>query len=38
MVNTGGARCGDVLALIQEIGLKAKESYNIDLEPEVKVL
>ena len=38
IVNTGGARCGDVLALILEIGIKAKESYNIDLEPEVRVL
>jgi UDP-N-acetylenolpyruvoylglucosamine reductase len=38
IVNDGGARASDVLELIERIRGAARETRNIDLEPEVKVL
>ncbi|MDI3533836.1 MAG: UDP-N-acetylmuramate dehydrogenase [Thermosediminibacterales bacterium] len=38
IVNVGNATAKDVLELIKQIQQKAKERYNVDLEPEVKIL
>ncbi len=38
IVNTGGATCADVLALIEEVRRRVKERTGIELEPEVKTL
>jgi len=38
IVNTGGATCADVLALIAEVQRRVKDQTGIELEPEVKTL
>ena len=38
IVNTGGATCGDVLALIGQIQQEVREKKGISLETEVRVL
>ncbi|SMB96422.1 UDP-N-acetylmuramate dehydrogenase [Desulfonispora thiosulfatigenes DSM 11270] len=38
IVNTGNAKCSDVLELIEKIKQKAKEENNLILEPEIIVL
>lgn len=38
IVNTGNATAGDVIALIEEIKTRAKREYNVDLQPEVRIV
>ena len=38
IVNTGNATATDILKLIQYIQEKVKEKFNVDIEPEVKIL
>jgi len=38
IINTGNARCEDVLELINIVRDKVKKDYNIELEPEIKIL
>lgn len=38
IVNTGGATCADVLALIERIRRTVRERDGVDLEPEVRIL
>ncbi|MBO8158392.1 UDP-N-acetylmuramate dehydrogenase [Thermosyntropha sp.] len=38
IVNAGGATCEDVLQLIDYIKSKVREVYNVELEPEIKII
>lgn len=38
IVNTGGARAEDVLWLMEEIRRRVKDSFGIELEPEIRIL
>ena len=38
LVNTGGATCADVLALIKKVQETVRERTGVELEPEVRVL
>ncbi len=38
IVNTGGASAADILALINAVRQLVRDKYNIDLEPEVKIV
>ncbi len=38
IVNAGGATAADVLALIKEVQRRVKETFNVELHPEVRVI
>jgi UDP-N-acetylenolpyruvoylglucosamine reductase len=38
IVNTGGARTGEILALVEEIRQKAREERGVEMEMEVKII
>lgn len=38
IVNTGGATCADILALIGEVKRRVRDHSGVELEPEVKIL
>lgn len=38
IVNAGGATAADVLALIKEVQRRVKEKFNVELQPEVRVI
>ena len=38
VVNTGGATCADVLALMELVKARVYEKYGVELEPEVRVI
>ena len=38
VVNTGSAKCSDVLELMEEIERRVRERFGVELEPEVKIL
>ena len=38
VVNTGGATCADVRALIELVRARVREETGVDLEPEVKIV
>ena len=38
LINTGGATCEDVLALMAEVQRRVKESSGVMLEPEVRIV
>ncbi len=38
IINTGGASAADILALIRAVRKLVKEKYNLDLQPEIKIV
>ena len=38
VINTGGATCADVLALMEEVQRRVKAASGVTLEPEVRVV
>jgi UDP-N-acetylmuramate dehydrogenase len=38
IINRGGATADDVLQLIQHIQREIKQRFNVDLEPEIRIL
>lgn len=38
IINTGGATCSDVLCLMEEIRMRVRDQFGVELEPEVRIL